>query len=66
MGIVGWVVYSGDLSSAGVWNAVPTVALAGALADAVDLRFNVSAWVSLAVWTVLAIIGAVRLFRFDD
>lgn len=66
MGIVGWVVYSGDLAHAGVWNVVPTVALAGALAEAVELRFNAIAWCSLAVWSVVAIVGAVRLFRFDD
>lgn len=66
MGIVGWVVYAGTLASAGWWNLVPTVALAGALVEAVELRFNALAWLSLAVWAVVAIVGAVRLFRFDD
>ncbi|MBC3178798.1 multidrug ABC transporter permease [Corynebacterium lujinxingii] len=66
MGIVGWVVYSGELANAGWWNLVPTVALAGALAEAVELRFNALAWISLAVWAAVAVVGAVRLFRFDD
>lgn len=63
--IVGWVAYSGDIAHAGLWNLVPTVALAGALTQALQLAVNVPAWISLAVWAVAAIAGAVRLFRFD-
>lgn len=63
--IVGWVAYSGDIANAGLWNLVPTVALAGALTQALHLAVNVPAWISLAAWAVAAITGAVRLFRFD-
>lgn len=65
MGIVGWVAYSGDIAAAGWWNLVPTVALAGALTQALQLAVNWPAWVSLAAWALAAIAGAVRLFRFD-
>lgn len=65
MGILGWVAYSGDVAHAGWWNAVPTVALAGALTQALHLGFNAWAWFSLAVWGVIGIAGAARWFRFD-
>lgn len=65
MGLLGWVGYSGDIAHAGWFNAVPTVALAGALEQALDLAVNWVAWVSLAVWGVAAMTAAVRLFRFD-
>ena len=65
MGILGWVGYSGDIADAGWWNAVPTVALAGALVQALTLQVNWTAWASLAAWGVAAMTAAVRLFRFD-
>ena len=65
MGILGWVGYSGDIAHAGWWNAVPTVALAGALVQALSLQVNWVAWASLAAWGVAALTAAVRLFRFD-
>ena len=65
MGILGWVGYSGDIAHAGWWNAVPTVALAGALVQALQLQVNWAAWASLAAWGVAAVTAAVRLFRFD-
>lgn len=65
MGILGWVAYSGDVAHAGWWNAVPTVALAGALTQALHLSFNAPAWISLAVWGVLGGFAASRWFRFD-
>lgn len=65
MGILGWVGYSGDIAHAGWWNAVPTVALAGALVQALSLQVNWVAWASLATWGVAAVTAAVRLFRFD-
>ena len=65
MGILGWVGYSGDIAHAGWWNAVPTVALAGALVQALQLQVNWAAWASLAAWGVAAMTAAVRLFRFD-
>ena len=65
MGILGWVGYSGDIAHAGWWNAVPTVALAGALVQALSLQVNWVAWASLAAGGVAAMTAAVRLFRFD-
>ena len=65
MGILGWVGYSGDIAHAGWWNAVPTVALAGALVQALSLQVNWVAWASLTAWGVAAMTAAVRLFRFD-
>lgn len=65
MGILGWVAYSGDIAHAGWWNAVPTVALAGALTEAVQGGFNTPAWISLAVWAVVGASAAARWFRFD-
>ena len=65
MGVLGWVGYSSDIAHAGWWNAVPTVALAGALVQAVQLHVDWAAWVSLAVWGAAGVTAAVRLFRFD-
>lgn len=65
MGILGWVAYSGDLAHAGWWNAVPTVALAGALTQALQGGFNTLAWISLAVWAAIGVTAAARWFRFD-
>ncbi|MBA1835684.1 ABC transporter permease [Corynebacterium wankanglinii] len=65
MGILGWVGYAGDIAHAGWWNAVPTVALAGALVHALELSVNWLAWAALAAWGVAAMTAAVRLFRFD-
>lgn len=65
MGVLGWVAYSGDLAHAGWWNAVPTVALAGALTEAVQGGFNTLAWISLGVWAVVGASAAARWFRFD-
>lgn len=65
MGIVGWVAYSGDIAHAGWWNAVPTVALAGALTQAMQGDFEALAWISLFVWAIAGIGAAARWFRFD-
>ncbi|QYH19705.1 multidrug ABC transporter permease [Corynebacterium aquatimens] len=65
MGVLGWVAYSGDLVNAGWWNAVPTVALAGALTASLQGSFNVLAWVSLILWAAAGIGLASRWFRFD-
>lgn len=64
-GVVGWVSYAGDIAAAGWWNLVPTVALAGALTQALQLSVHWVAWASLAAWAAVAVTGAVRLFRFD-
>ncbi|WP_291313613.1 ABC transporter permease [Corynebacterium sp. UBA2622] len=66
MGVVGWVAYSGGIADAGWWNAVPTVALAGALTQALHLAFNPAAWGSLVAWAAAAMVAATRWFRFDD
>ncbi|MDY5784514.1 ABC transporter permease [Corynebacterium sp.] len=65
MGTVGWVAFSGDLEAAGWWNAVPTVALAGALSQAFELSYHPGAWISLAAWTTGTVVLSMRWFRFD-
>lgn len=65
MGVVGWVACSGDIAHAGWWNAVPTVALAGALTQALHGGFDAPAWISLFVWAAAGITAAARWFRFD-
>ena len=65
LAVLGWVGYSGDIAHAGWWNAVPTVALAGALIQAVQGQFNAAAWTALAVWAVIGSAAAARWFRFD-
>ena len=66
MGIVGWVVYSGDLSHAGWWNLVPTVSLAAGISDALALTANGPALLSLLAWLIVGVGSSVRFFRFDD
>ncbi|WJY68092.1 ABC-2 family transporter protein [Corynebacterium auris] len=65
MGLLGWVAYSGDITAAGWWNLVPTVALAGAMAQALELSFAPAAWACLALWAAGGSAGAARWFRFD-
>lgn len=65
MGVVGWVAYSGDIAHAGWFNAVPTVALAGALTQAMQGGFDAPAWISLLVWAAAGVAAAARWFRFD-
>lgn len=65
VGVLGWVTYSGDLTSAGWFNAVPTVALAAALTQAFALTVDSAAWVALIVWAAAAVAAAARWFRFD-
>ena len=65
MGVLGWVQYSGDVGDAGWWNAVPTVALAGALTKALELSFHWQAWLSLVCWAGAAMAAAARWFRFE-
>lgn len=62
---VGWVAYAGNLAHAGWLNLVPSVALAGALTQAFALAVDVTAWLALGAWAVVAIVAATRLFRFD-
>ena len=65
MGVLGWVQYSGDVGDADWWNAVPTVALAGALTKALELSFHWQAWLSLVCWAGAAMAAAARWFRFE-
>mgnify|MGYP006886146954 FL=1 len=65
MGVVGWVAYAGDIAHAGWWNAVPTVALAGALSQAMQGGFDAPAWISLLAWAAAGVAAAARWFRFD-
>ncbi|AWB84047.1 ABC transporter permease [Corynebacterium liangguodongii] len=65
VGTLGYVAYVGSLASAGWFNAVPTVALAGALSQAFVGVVDSAAWIALVAWAVLAVAAAVRWFRFD-
>ncbi|WP_165165168.1 ABC transporter permease [Corynebacterium qintianiae] len=65
VGVLGWVTYSGHLTDAGWLNAVPTVALAGALTQAFQLTLDSGAWLALCAWVVAAVAAAARWFRFD-
>ena len=65
LGVVGWTLYSQGLGDNGILNAVPTVALAGALTDASNSTFPGLELLSLLAWLAVASFAAVRWFRFD-
>ena len=65
LGIVGWTLYSQGLGDNGILNAVPTVALAGALTDASNSVFPGLELLSLLAWLAVASFAAARWFRFD-
>lgn len=65
LAVLGWVVYSGNLGTAGVWDLVPTVALAGAMDGALASIIHPWAWLSLIAWAILAVAGTIRWFKFD-
>nr|WP_286979867.1 ABC transporter permease [Corynebacterium sp. UBA5992] len=65
LGVVGWVLYSHGLGNDGLLTLVPTVALAGGLADAIDGVFPGMEILVLIGWTTLASFAAVRWFRFE-
>lgn len=65
MGTLGWVVYSFEITDAGWWYLVPSVALTGALINAFQLAFNATAWLALLGWGVAGAAAAARWFRFD-
>ena len=65
LGVVGWTLYSQGLGDNGILNAVPTVALAGALTDASNSIFPGLELLSLLAWLAVASFAAVRWFRFD-
>lgn len=65
LGIVGWVLYSHGLGEDSLLTLVPTVALAGGLADAVNGVFPGFEVLVLIIWAALASFAAVRWFRFE-
>lgn len=65
LAVLGWVVYSGNLGNPGLWDLVPSVALASAMTGALHGVIHLSACVALFGWTVLSVLGTVKWFRFD-
>lgn len=65
LGVLGWVVYAGLLGAPGVWDIVPTVALASAMTGALHGVIHLTAWMALTAWTIVAVLGTIRWFRFD-
>ncbi|WIM68884.1 ABC transporter permease [Corynebacterium breve] len=65
VGIAGYVVSTGDITSPGAWIIVPSVALTTALIAAFQGSIHLAAWASLFIWTALATTAAVKWFRFD-
>ncbi len=65
LALVGWVMYAHGLGDNGWWNIVPTVALAGGLADSFTGNFPTISLLSLTCWLLFGAIGAARWFRFD-
>lgn len=66
LGILGWVVFSGHLGDPGLWDLVPSVALASAMTGAVDGVFNTTACLSLVAWAAISVVLTTRWFRFED
>lgn len=65
VGVVGWVLWSQGLDSAGWYTAIPSVALAAGLTLAFD---GALPWVEILVllgWAALASAAATRWFRFE-
>lgn len=65
LAVLGWVVYSGKLGTAGIWDLVPSVALADAMDRALDAAIQPWAWLALIGWAVFAVAGTIRWFKFD-
>ena len=65
LAVLGWVVYSGNLGTPGVWDLVPTVALADAMDGALSATIHPWAWLALIGWAIIAVAGTIRWFRFD-
>ena len=65
LGVVGWAMYSTGLGHNGVLTLVPTVALAGGLADAFRGEIPLFQILVLVGWAVAASAIAVKWFRFD-
>ncbi|OFS23168.1 ABC transporter permease [Corynebacterium sp. HMSC04H06] len=65
LGVVGWTMYSQGLGSNGLLNVVPTVALAGGLADAFAGDLPWVQMLVLAAWAGAASLAAAKWFRFE-
>ena len=65
LAVLGWVVYSDNLATPGVWDLVPSVALASAMDGALHAVIHPWAWLALIGWAVFAVAGTIRWFRFD-
>lgn len=65
LAVLGWVVYSGNLGTPGVWDLVPSVALADAMDGALSATIHPWAWLALIGWGAFAIAGTIRWFKFD-
>lgn len=65
LAVVGWAMYSQGLGDNGVLTLVPTVALAGALADSFSGAFPGFELAVLLAWAVLGAWAAARWFKFD-
>ena len=65
LGAVGFAVYEGILGNAGLLTLVPTVALAGGLADVLQGTVPVYETVVLLGWTLVSIACATKWFRFE-
>lgn len=65
LGAVGFAVYEGVLGNAGLLTLVPTVALAGGLADALQGTVPIYETVVLLGWTLISIACATKWFRFE-
>ena len=65
MGVVGWAMYTQGLSNDGILTVVPTVAMASALADALNHTLPWQELLVLLAWAGAASFAAVRWFRFE-
>lgn len=66
VGAVGWVLWSQGLDAAGLYTAVPSVALAAGLTLAFDGAVPWLEILVLLVWAAAASAAAARWFRFDS
>lgn len=65
LAVLGWVVYAEKLGTPGIWDLVPSVALADAMDGALSATIHPWAWLALIGWAIFAVAGTIRWFRFD-
>ena len=65
LAVLGWVVYAEKLGTPGIWDLVPSIALADAMDGALSATIHPWAWLALIGWAVFAVAGTIRWFRFD-